>query len=228
MDSENAIIPFCLYSNDKNSYIGLPEKINNNQFNCPLHENMKLVTVFYGINPDVKPNPTHATLLCIKNANKETIDITSLYDPFNRDIKCTRFLAWLDPTPGTIELFISKNGDNMYISPNKNLPQGYVPHEIPSIYVLPSQKVTFSNSYGKCVPDPSSKLTLGECIVLYNKNITRPEYIGKYPNILTYLKIRYGDGKKSSISSIAGIIAATILSIAVIVLFWLKIKKLRQ
>lgn len=225
MDSENSIIPLCLYSNERSSYIGLPEKINRDgkiAYNCPSHPKMKLITIFYAINPDVKPNPTYADLICVKNANGETVEVSTLYDPFNMDVKCTRFLAWLEQTPGTLRLHISKSGDNIYISPNQQAPPGYQPYAIPNLHVLysPSDnpKFTFSNSFGKCIPNPNSNLTLGQCIVLYNKNITRPEYVGRYPNILTYLKVRYGDKTDVKIPAIVGVIAAAILSICLAIL----------
>jgi hypothetical protein len=235
MDSENIIIPFCLYSNTKNSYIGLPEKVYRDEkisYNCPPHPKMQLVTVFYAINPDVKPNPTYADLLCVKNVNGETTDISTLYDPFNMDINCTRFLAWLEQTPETLRLHISKNGDNIYISPNDEIPNGYERHSIPNIHVLPANnldpynipKFTFSNSHGKCIPDLQSDLSITECIVIYNKNVTRPEFVDKYPNILTYLDVRYGDSKEIKIPSIIGFIFACLLCIC-LVLLAIKMKK---
>ena len=235
MDSENTIIPLCLYSNSRNSYIGLPEKVYHGgkvTYSCPPHPKMQLVTVFYAINPDVKPNPTYADLICVKNVNQETIDISSLYDPFNKDIKCTRFLAWLEQTPGTLRLHISKKGDNIYISPDEKTPDGYVPYSIPNIHVLPANnsdpysvpKFTFSNSYGKCIPDPSSNLSLTDCIVIYNKNVTRPEFVGRYPNVLTYLNARYGHDKGSKIPGIIGVVFAAVLCICLILLV-IKMKK---
>lgn len=249
MDAENSIIPLCLYSNNINSQISLPEKISKNGsiiYSCPSRKNMDLVMVFYAINPDVKPNPTYADLIGVKNTNQETVEITNIYDPFNKDENISiRFLAWLETTPNTTPLYITTNGTNLYISP---YPNDYSPYKIPIIHVLtnPASNLPktphsfgsfsvdgngmpifkFSDSYGKCVPDPQGKLTLGECVVMYNKNITRPQYIGKSPNILTYLQVTYGSRKKSAkIVDIISIVFAVILVVCIIVLFWLKMKK---
>jgi hypothetical protein len=101
------------------------------------------------------------------------------------------------------------------------------PYKIPNIHVLaPSDKFTFSNSYGKCVPDPQGSLSLDQCIVLYNKNITRPEYIGKYPNILTYLRARYGEERQSKIFPIICIVGAIILLICILILLHSALKNI--
>lgn len=235
MDDENAIIPLCLYSTPQNSYIGLPEKIYQNDkviYSCPNHPDF--VTMFYAINPDVKPIPTYTDYICVKNINLETIDISSIYDPFNLDINCTRFLAWLEKTPYTQPLYIFKNGSNLLISLTEQAPENYIPHQIPVIHVLTADSAfkmgknniplfTFSNSFGKCVPDPHSNLTLGQCIVLHNKNITNPEHLNKFPNILTYLKLRYGNKNKTNYIVI---VFAILLIILLLVLIWIKMKKL--
>jgi len=248
MDAENSIIPLCLYSNSQSSHIMLPEKIRENNstvYKCRQHSNMQFVMVFYAINPDVKPNPTYADLIGIKNTSAETVEITSLYDPFNVDEKTSiRCLVWLETTPNTTPLYITTNGSSLYISPLQNQPnKSYKSYKIPVIHVLTEggfpktphssgeflvksgvPAFTFADSYGKCVPDPSSDLTLGECLVLYNKNVTRPEYIGKYPNILTYLQNRYGE-KNGKSKDIVAIIFAVIFIVSMLVLFWLKMKK---
>lgn len=252
MDTEDAIIPLCLYSNNKSSHIALPEKTREGDstvYKCTQRVDMGFVMVFYAINPDVKPNPTYTNLIGIKNTNRETVSISSLYDPFNVDYKTSiRCLVWFETTPNTTPLYITTDGSNLYISPYQNQPNpSYTPYKIPIIHVLtnPSENFpktphsagefqtkknkpvfTFSNSYGKCIPDPQGNLTLGQCIVLYNKNISNPEYIGKYPNILTYLQTRYGNGKKSTkISGVIGMVFTSILLFAILALLWLKMKK---
>lgn len=245
MDAEDAIIPLCLYSNNQSSYIALPEKIRQNDsniYNCRDHNDMKFVMVFYVINADVKPNPTYTDLIGIKNSYNETIEILNLYDPFNVDNKISiRCMVWLETTPNTTPLYITTNGTNLYISPYPNQPnKSYTKYKIPVIHVLTNSgnfpktprssgefhvnangmpQFTFSNSFGKCNPDPQSNLTLAQCLVLHNKNILSPEYIGKYPNILTYLQNRYYKGKRNNI---IGIIFTIILIISIFVLFWLK------
>jgi hypothetical protein len=158
---------------------------------------MPYITTFYAINPNFKPIPTHVDLICAKSSQTETIDISVLYDPFNIDVYCTRFLAWLEVTPNSLPLYIYKSGDSLLITLSPTPPENYSPHTIPVIYVI-KDVFTFSNSYGRCVPDPESKLSIDECMVLYNKNIL--EQKDKYPDILSYIGDRYGT--KSGISGV--------------------------
>lgn len=216
----DAIIPLCLYSNNQNSYITIPENKS--------ITNMDLIMIFYVINPAINPFPTYADLIGIKNSDNKTDDIFRIYDPFDMDIETSiRCLIWLEPTPNTVPLYITTNGSNLYISPYQN---SYTPYKIPIIHVLSASRwktsssgipsFTFSNSYGKCIPDPKSNLSLEQCIAIYNKNTN------KYPNILTYLQNRYGNGnRKSNNFHIIGIIFTIIFIISILVLFWLKMKK---
>lgn len=240
MDNENTIIPLCLFSTNKNSYIGLPEKIYQNEitYKCPDLPNF--ITTFYAINPDMRPIPTYADLFCLKTANMEIIDISVIYDPFNIDTSCTKFIAWLEPTPNTNPLYIFKNGQDIFISLKNIAPENYIPHEIPIIHVLfhpklsgfPFQigtdnmpKFTFSNSFGKCIPDPKSSMTIGQCVVLHNKNITNPENINKFPNILSYLETKYGSSKPVKMKKIILILFTIILILSILSLLWIKMKK---
>lgn len=212
----------------------LPEKVQRDgviEYECPPRDNMNFIMKFYTVNPDLRPNPTYTDLMGIQNTNSETIELVDLYDPFNIDRTVSiRFLPWKEVTPNTIPLYISTNGNNLYISPEKTIPQNYKPYKIPMIYVLtdaifPKENgipvFTFSNSYGKCMPDPQGSLSIGECIVLYNANITRPEYIGKYPSILNYIKVKYGNNNNKT-TNVIGIIFASIFVISILVLFWIK------
>ena len=249
MDTENSIIPLCLYSNNQFSHITLPQKTRENDFTvykCPPRTEMNFIMLFYVINPDLKPKPTYTDLIGIKNISGETISISSVYDPFNIDDKISiRCLVWLETTPNTTPLYITTNGSNLYVSPYPNQPnETYIPYKIPIIHVLTNNDTnfpktpssfgkfkkengtplfTFSNSYGKCIPNPYSNLTIGQCMVLYNKNISTPEYIGKYPNILTYLENTYGSNKRNfSKISIIGIVLLCIVLLSILSLFWRK------
>jgi hypothetical protein len=250
MESEEAIIPLCLYTGSRTSYIGLPKKIRQNgqnQYTCEPHPYMDFVTIFYAINPDVKPNPTYTDLIGAKSVDKKTIEILALYDPYNQDVKnVVKFLAWLEPTDNTTPLYISKKGTNVYISLQKDLLPGYTEYDIPVIHVFThpdknypkignetkkfnlNQKkepiFTFSNSYGKCIPDPNSNLSLGQCLVLYNKNIANPENIGKYPDVLTYLSSTYPESRpvnKKINNNVWAILSVVSLVIFIIIIFLL-------
>lgn len=212
------MIPFCLYTNERSSLIELAEKNPDGTFRCQPKPDKRLIKMFYAIDPDIRPNPTYGDLLCLTNANDETIKISTLYDPFNIDVNCLRMIAWLEYTPNSLPLYLFTNGNNLLISLENNVITGYQPYDIPVIHVLPSP-LPFSNSYGKCVPDPEGKLDLDQCLVLYNKNITRPEYIGKYPNVISYLESRYGKEKKQDEKKLIWLIFGIIIFI--LFLAWL-------
>lgn len=213
------IIPLCLYSNNVFSLITFPEKYISQKtfsYRCPQIENMNLVTVFYAINPDIKPYPTGTELICIENSNNQTNRIRYIYDPFNITVNCLRFLAWFEPTPCTIPLYIFTKGGNIFIGLQDIAPDNYEPYTIKIIHVLPSPAAnlktihceglfkteddypifTFSNYMGKCIPDPNSNLSIGECMISYNKNILNPEFNNLEPGLLTYLQIKYGKTKQ--------------------------------
>jgi hypothetical protein len=207
MDSENTIIPLYLYSNKENSFI-TDKKTD--------FSNMDFISVFYAISPNIKPTPSYTDLICVTNSNTTTIDISVLYDSLNFNTNCVRFLAWTERTPCTIPLYIRQNGYNIHISFDEDpVNNSYVPYKIPYIYVLPPANVKiprcngvfkkgkkyprfkFSESFGKCIPDPESSLTIGECLVLHNKNITSPNMEGKQSTLLNFLENRYGNEKKT-------------------------------
>lgn len=214
MATQPEIIPLCLYSNSTNSYIGLPVKVIVNgkvDYTCPPISGMEFKGKFYVLNPDIKPKPTSIDLFCVSNFREKTLDIRLFYDPFNRDEKCLQFLAWLEPTPCTIPLYISKRVNDIYISFDKKLPNSeYIPYNI--IYVLADPKLDlqyfncqskfqsgdngpqfmFTQHYGRCIPDPLGSLKLSECMVLYNKNIIDKDNEFDHPHILNYIDSRYG------------------------------------
>lgn len=215
---EPAIVPLCLYrKSEYDSYISLPVKSFKNGktiFECSALENMIPITIFYGINPDMRPIPPGAVLMCIKNIPEEyvTIDIQPIYDPFDIDEKCSRMMVWLDPVPHTTPLYISKNGDSMHISLTKEIPKEYTELNYSPIYVLLDPRIDaqrtkgfrgqtikdfkiyddkpvflFSEYQGKCIPDPEG-IPLGNCVV---NNILNSD--GNEPSLIDFLNKQYKD-----------------------------------
>jgi hypothetical protein len=218
---EPAIVPYCLYRKGQfDSYISLPVKSRENDktvLKCPPLPDMQPITIFYAINPDIRPIPPGMALLCLKNIPEEnvTIDVSPIYDIFNIDQKCYRMMVWLDPVPYTTSIYLSKKNNSMHISLSKDIPAGYEPLYFSPMYVLidPRQEAIrtkghkgqnykdfkivdnqpnflFSGYQGKCIPDPNG-ISLGECIVKYVKDIFDPN--NKEPTLINYLNSKYGN-----------------------------------
>lgn len=218
---EREVVPMCLYRKGQyDSYISLPTKVRkNNQtvLECPPLPDMEPITIFYGLNPDIRPIPPGNVLMCVKNIPEEnvTIDIEPIYDAFNIDEKCFRMMVWLDPVPHTTPIYVFKKGNSMHLSLTNDAPEGYKALYFSPMYVLidPRQEAIrtkghknqnykdfkivdnqpeflFSGYQGKCIPDPNG-ISLGECIVLNVKDIMNPN--NKEPTLINYLKTKYGN-----------------------------------
>lgn len=225
------LIPLFLFSNEKNSFISTDKNFK--------HSYMDFITTFYVINPKIVPRPIYTDLICVTNVNDTTISITSLYDPFNKDVKCLKFLAWIEATPCTTPLYIRKSASDIHISfENKEIP-GYSMNEPFTIFVFTDKypnincrgefkkinnipQFTFSESYGKCIPDPEGKLTLNECT---KRNIADQVKIGKQPDVISYLENRYG---KKEIKINSDIILIILSSLFVLFLILWIIKKMKK
>lgn len=223
--SDNSIIPICLYSNNEYSYIGLPEKIIYNgkiKYNCPQVENIKLIDIYYGLNPDSKPFPPSSDLICIQNIEKKTKKISTIYDSYNKDLNCSIYiLIWLEPTPYTVPLYIFTNNEYLIIKTDISVPKGFTNYEIPVIHVVKNIN-TFSSQYGRCIPDIKITDTVNDCVV---KFILNSEYKGKYPNIISYLESNYKNKKKSKNKIIFIIIIIFIILLFIFAIFlYIKMK----
>lgn len=195
----DSVIPLYLYSNTQNSFIS-DKKVS--------LSNKEFISIFYAINPTIKPKPSYSDLICATNSLSTTIDISVLYDSLNYNTNCVRFLAWTERTPNTIPLYIRQSGRNIHISfSEKPINNSYVPYKIPIIYVLSTPPFTFSNSFGKCIPDPESSLSIGDCVI---KNTT-----GKQSTLLNYLENKYGNRKKNIYTIVIIIILSIILSLLI-------------
>lgn len=143
MENPNYILPICLYQNDYDKdLITICEKGD-----------------FYVINPEVRPIPEGLSLFYIDMNNTEIYDMGLIYDMFNRDNDYFRFLAWLQPVPHTVPLYIYKK-DSIHLSFQKeNLPQ----LSISPIYVLKTPTL-FTQYQGRCIPSERG-VPFERCIV---------------------------------------------------------------
>jgi hypothetical protein len=163
----NAIVPLCLYTNGraKTSLISLPRLIRENdtdEYICPARENLEFVKVIYVIDYDIRPIPRGLDLICVKNAGEITLSIESQYDPFNIDDNCLRFMAWLEPTPNTVPLFIYDTGNGVYVSLKKE--KGLKKGKVSVIHVLENSNIKFAIKDERCIPDKNG-IDLRECSI---------------------------------------------------------------
>ena len=125
------IVPLCVYKNsDSNtSFINYPSKVrekNTTSLSCLEKYGYNCDTVFV-INPDFRPIPVGTNLFSFKNGNSQTVSLEIVYDPFNITEKTYRFIAWLEPTPYCIPIFIFKSGlgNTLFFSLKNQKPTGY-------------------------------------------------------------------------------------------------------
>jgi hypothetical protein len=215
MEKYDEIIPVCLYGNRDVSFIRYPELISDGDrlvAECPEHPQMELKKVFYAINPDLKPKPAYTDLFCVENSDGVTTGVSDVYDPFNIDNKCLRFLAWQEPTPNTDVLALYQNGSVLRITadPSDRRP-GEKLYKIPYINVLRSEGNKFRASFTRCVPDPDGKTSIGECMIVNDKDVLGKRRGDTEPDIISYLTERYGKRKRKLPWWIFGIFGILIL-----------------
>ena len=155
-----SIVPLCLYENfiTKTSYLGLPVKTRQSDSDVFLCENVpdcRLLKTFYVINPDMAVFPTGLDLIGIKNSDSGfyTENVSQLYDPFHYEENTIRFLAWLEPTPHAIPLYVLSSGNSIIITLNAEQPNQFSPLGFSPIYVLDNPDMKFYNYQGRCLPD---------------------------------------------------------------------------
>jgi hypothetical protein len=208
------IISLCLYQSydGNNSYIGLADE----KGNCNTRPGVNFVAKFYGINPAISIQPPGSELFCARDtedATFSTTEIVPLYDTFNYDEKnCIRFIAWMEPVPGTTPLYVFQMNDSVFASFDSTPPSLVHVSKNP-IYVLTDPRdgfktvgngspfkivndkpvFLFRGYQGRCVPS-SEGYTIGECLVLSAKNILSPTFYNTEPTLL-------GELSKSSKSS---------------------------
>ena len=200
MEKYDEIIPMCLYSDDYTSFVRYPELVSGSDgpvAQCPEHPHMELKKIFYAINPDVKPKPVYTDLFCVENSSGVTTAVSDIYDPFNIDNTCLRFVAWQEPTPNTDVLALYEKDSILRITADpSDRRKGEKLYKIPYINVLRSEDNKFRTSFSRCVPDPKGKMTIGECMILNDKDVLGKRRSDSEPDIITYLTERYGNRKK--------------------------------
>ena len=193
---EPAIVPICIYRTDSGSdmILSLPFQEENGNLTCfqkPVYslysENTQELTLagqFYALNPDIRPIPPGSVLFC---SNPNIFE--PIYDPFDIDRGCLRFIAWLNRAPHTVPLYVSKGTAGFHISLSPETPEGYTPLYFSPIHVLSSPDMKFSGYQGMCIPDPNGT-SIGECLVLNVKKVTGNAY---EPTLINYLREKHGN-----------------------------------
>lgn len=114
-------------------------------------KSLNLQFMFYAVNPKVSIRPPGMDLFCVENNDNTTTNISVLYDNFNIDINCDRFLAWKEPVPMSSPLYVwtkkdVDNGDVLYKitfhehHPSRNI-NGFIQNTISPIFVLLDPRV---------------------------------------------------------------------------------------
>jgi hypothetical protein len=214
----NSIIPLYLYSNS----LLTPYRQTLSNQNLPNEQNEK---VLYVINPDIRPIPIGMDTFCITNVLGKTKSISLVYDVFDIDQNCIRFLAWLENVPNTIKNNVYNKEGELYITNQTlNLPL------VTSFQSLidPEQKFVYYEESGFCVPETpglplQTSLSLRDCLILYNKNILAlnqdPTYITNQHTILQYLEDRYGKNSEYSKTNKKNIRNLLIIVIIFLIIF---------
>ena len=125
--------------------------------------------MFYAINPAFRPIPYGTSLMCEGKNGVEFV-----YDPFNIDEKCIRFIAWVTNVPNTIPLYLGKKGDKVFVSFTPfSIEYEAVPYS--PIHVVPGDKgdFLFKNRNGICYPD-STGTALHPCL---ESNLSAPSIL---------------------------------------------------
>lgn len=150
----NKIIPLFLYN--KNGLSKLSYTPNSDE----------PTDVFYVVDSDIQPLPYGMELFCVEQEDFIT-NISEIYDPFNRDRKCLRFLGWNDPAPYTTPVFIYKKNGGILLS--TEIVSGLKEIVFSPIHLLTKNKsriipykskkdfqgeFLFSDYNGRCLPNP--------------------------------------------------------------------------
>ena len=155
------------------------------------------------------------------------MSVSDLYDPFNIDRNCLRFIAWQEPTPNTDTLVLYEKDSVLRVTtdPSDRKP-GEKMYKIPFISVLKSPENRFRQSLTRCVPDPKGEMTIGQCMLLNDKDVLERKKIDSEPDIVTYLEQRYG-GRKKKRSWVLWLLFLTVLFSGLFFLF-AKMKRFRK
>lgn len=169
---------------------------------------------FYGVNPNFSPIPPDMDMICVVNSSTgNTVSISNLYDVYNVDKKCIKFLAWLEPIENTIPLYIyQKNEKSVYISLKPN--NIYKPLYFSPIHVFQDTNYKFKYFRGRCIPDKSSGfLSLNECM---KKVISCDK---DKPTILNLISQRYRNFKHNNINKFVYVLGIFLIIFCLYVIY---------
>lgn len=215
MDIAPEILPYCIFhrvsadDGSQTGYIGPPSVTQEGKYEC-LNDALNrgnLYGHFYAVSPILRPMPLGMQLYCALRADSapySTVDVKMIYDLYNRDDAqgdwggCTVFMAYTQPVPNTVPLYLHKRYDALVPSFDKNPPTnndgwGKASGGSP-IYVMtpesvdkPPEKmndVKFKCVSGRCLPWVAGKYqdvfgagsferSLRECLVTCDEIPTR-------------------------------------------------------
>lgn len=135
---------------------------------------------FYVIDPEIKPLPYGSELFCVEQDSTGIVkNVSEMYDPFNRDRKCLRFLAWNDPAPYTVQVFLYIRPTGVFITTEPT--QGERELVFSPIHLC-TKDLPFSNYNGRCLPDPEGT-SIEKCL--------KKNSIGKQPLFLSNIPQRF-------------------------------------
>jgi len=213
MDLQKSVIPLCIFSdeNTRTSYVSLPAKYYDGEkimLKCDNSLSQMRMTTVYVVNPDIRPIPAGMVLLCVESAYNTSTDISVLYDDYSTTKNCTRFMAWLIPTPYTTPLYVLKTSNGIYLTFDSS--DIVSETHILTLYILTDpadtskirlegvrKNISFSDTnflFGeidnRIVPDPEG-FPLEIYIPKFEKNLDNPLEPRFQPSLLDILKNRY-------------------------------------
>lgn len=173
---ESKIIPLYLYNQNGRSKFSY----------APISDSASLASIFYVIDPEITPLPYGTELFCVEQ-DDFVRDVSEMYDPFNRDRKCLRFLGWNDPAPYTTPVFLYKKLDGVFISETPLVGEEELVFSPIHLLKLRSngslrdlkKPLGFSNYIGRCLPDPNGT-SIEECLKI-NTTKNQPLFLSNIP-----------------------------------------------
>lgn len=194
----------------------------------------------YAIDPAFRPIPPGASLICVKHKGGHISDVITQYDPFNRDIECTNFIAWVEPVPYTTALYLYREGEYVTTSFVRDTTKEQL--LISPIYILvdPEKKAVrvpgynseekefklkgdepqflFRGYQGRCLPDPDG-IPLEQC----SKKFIENRNVSHEPTLLNYLsrkEIEEADSQRKvwgvKVDVVVWLIAITTLLVVIV------------
>ncbi len=177
-DGAVAILPYCIsYGDNATAYLGPPSVTQDDgELVCdikPLYGGA-LYGSFYAVSPLVRPIPYGMQLYCAERADSApytTVDVKLVYDIFDLGDDnggwggCTMFMAYPQPVPNTVPLYLHKKGDSLVPSFEKEPPTDYEEWGKASggspIYVMTPESVGMEAS---TMNDTKFKCVSGRCL----------------------------------------------------------------